>query len=96
MLDYRPSPAPGKPLSVSLAEGGFLRRFGWFVLIVGLVWTLIGADNILNDSIAAWRFHRWEMATKSVRENGVFYGLSGLTIVAIGTIILLREWWKRL
>ncbi len=73
-----------------------MRRFGWFVLVAGLIWVGVGADNILNDSIAAWRLHHWEMAAKSVRENGFFYGLPGLTVVAVGTIILLREWWKQL
>lgn len=73
-----------------------MRRLGWFVVVAGLIWVVVGADNILNDSIAAWRLHRWEMAVRSVRDNGIFYGLPGLTVVAVGTIILLREWWKRL
>jgi hypothetical protein len=72
-----------------------LRRTGWLIFVVGLIWTIVGADNVLNDSIAGWKFHRPEMAWRSLRENGVFYGVPGLLVTALGGIIVLREWWKR-
>ena len=42
------------------------------------------------------RFGWFVLATRSVRENGFFYWLPGLAVGAIGTFILLREWWKEL
>jgi hypothetical protein len=35
------------------------------------------------------------MAWRSFRENGAYYGGPGLIVTAIGGIIVLREWWKR-
>jgi predicted tellurium resistance membrane protein TerC len=73
-----------------------MRRAGWVVFVAGLLWAVVGADNVLNDSIAGWKFHHWEMASRSLRENGSFYGIPGALVMAVGAIILVREWWKRL
>jgi len=73
-----------------------MKVFGWFLIIPGLIWAAIGAENIFTDLVAAWKFHRWEQATRSFWSNGLFYDVPGLSAAVIGAILVLWAHWREI
>ena len=69
---------------------GPLKGFGWALITAGIVWVILGGDNIVADSILSWRTHSWDRAARSIRENGSFYVVPGAAAAGIGTVTVLR------